>query len=103
MDVIKDCGSGLNDRRKGFIKLLHAVTSGNIDKVIIENKDRLTRFGFETLVYFFRSHNVEIEVAQNQSANDYDELSNDLMMLIASFSGKLYRKRALERLKNDRD
>lgn len=97
VEAIKDCGSGLNDTRKGFIKLLNIVTSGKVDKVIIENKDRLTRFGYETLVYLFRQYNVEIEVIQPQPKTQYDELAQDLMMLIASFSGKLYRKRTLER------
>ena len=100
VDAIKDCGSGLNDTRKGFIKLLEIVTSGKVDKVIVENKDRLTRFGYETLVYLFRQHGVEIEITQTQPKTEYDELAQDLMMLIASFSGKLYRKRALERKNN---
>lgn len=93
----------MNDTRRGFIKLLNTVVSGKVDKVIIENKDRLTRFGFETLVFMFRQHNVEIEMTQVQPKTEYDELASDLMMLIASFSGKLYRKRALEREKNNKE
>ena len=99
VDIIKDCGSGLNDKRKGFMKLLELVTSGKVDKVIIENKDRLTRFGFDMLTYMFRSYDVEIEIVQNRSDDEYQDLAQDIMMLIASFSGKLYRKRALERRK----
>jgi predicted site-specific integrase-resolvase len=48
-DIIKDCGSGLNDRRRGFVKLCDAVPTGNIDVVVVENKDRLSRFGFNML------------------------------------------------------
>ncbi len=48
-EIIKDCGSGLNDRRRGFIKLCDMVTSGNIDVVVVEHKDRLSRFGFNML------------------------------------------------------
>lgn len=89
----------MNDKRKGFMKLLELVTSGKVDKVIIENKDRLTRFGFDMLTYMFRSYDVEIEIVQNRSDDEYQDLAQDIMMLIASFSGKLYRKRALERRK----
>ena len=89
----------MNDKRKGFMKLLELVTSGKVDKVIIENKDRLTRFGFDMLTYMFRSYDVEIEIVQNRSDDEYQDLAHDIMMLIASFSGKLYRKRALERRK----
>ena len=99
VDIIKDCGSGLNDKRKVFMKLLELVTSRKVDKVIIENKDRLTRFGFDMLTYMFRSYDVEIEIVQNRSDDEYQDLAQDIMMLIASFSGKLYRKRALERRK----
>jgi putative resolvase len=99
VEAIKDCGSGLNDTRKGFLKLLEVVTSGRVQRVIVENKDRLTRFGYETLVYLFRQNGVEIEVTQAQPKTEYDELAQDLMMLIASFSGKLYRRRALARKK----
>ena len=47
----------------------------------------------------FRSYDVEIEIVQNRSDDEYQDLAQDIMMLIASFSGKLYRKRALERRK----
>ena len=103
VDAIKDCGSGLNDMRKGFRKLLSLVVSGKVDRVVIENKDRLTRFGYETLVFMFHHHHVDIELVQIQPKTEYDELTADLMMLIASFSGKLYRKRQLEREKQTKD
>lgn len=89
--------------RKGFRKLLSLVVSGKVDRVVIENKDRLTRFGYETLVFMFHHHNVDIELVQIQPKTEYDELTADLMMLIASFSGKLYRKRQLEREKQTKD
>ena len=42
--IIKDCGSGLNDKRNGFVKLTDLIIKGKINKVIIEHRDRLTRF-----------------------------------------------------------
>jgi predicted site-specific integrase-resolvase len=47
----------------------------------------------------FRSYDVEIEIVQTHSDDEYQDLTQDIMMLIASFSGKLYRKRVLERRK----
>jgi len=71
--------------------------------VIVENKDRLTRFGYDTLAFLFRQHNVEIELTSALPKTEYDELANDLMMLIASFSGKLYRRRAIQRKKEEKE
>ena len=96
VDIIKECGSGLNEKRKGFLKILKLVSDRKIDKVVIEHKDRLTRFGFEILTYFFDTYGVEIEVVDKKDYTFEEELTNDMMMLIASFSGKLYSKRAKE-------
>ncbi|MCI7224812.1 MAG: recombinase family protein [Mollicutes bacterium] len=41
--IVKEYGSGLNDERKLLSKILK---DDNYDKIIVENKDRLTRFGF---------------------------------------------------------
>src|SRR5579875_29084 len=49
--VVKEVGSGVNDRRK---KLLAILADPTITIIVVEHKDRLTRFGFkyiETLLY----------------------------------------------------
>lgn len=94
VDVIKDCGSGINDKRKGFIKLCNLVVNDKVDVVIIEHKDRLTRFQYNLIEFFFSRFNVRIEVTKNKQTTETEELVNDLMMLMTSFSGKLYSNRA---------
>lgn len=104
--IIKDMGSGLNDKRKGFTKLCNLVVNKKIDKVIIEHKDRLTRFQYNLIEFFFNSYGVEIELLDKKEYTEQEELVNDMMMLIASFSGRLYSARAKEnkkKLKNDKD
>ena len=98
--IIKDVGSGLNDRRKGFVQLCNLVVSGKINRVVIEHKDRLTRFQFNLIEFFFRSYRVEIEVTDTKEYTEQEEFVNDMMMLIASFSGRLYSMRAKENKKN---
>lgn len=98
--IIKDMGSGLNDKRKGFVKLCKLVIDKEIDKVIIEHKDRLTRFQYNLIEMFFNSYNVEIELLDKTEYTEQEELVNDMMMLIASFSGRLYSARAKENKKN---
>lgn len=97
--IIKDVGSGLSDTRSGFNKLFDLVIGKKISKVIVEHKDRLTRFQFNVLVKFFDSYGVDIEKVENSAANDEEELVQDIMMLMAVFSGKLYGKRSAKRRK----
>jgi len=97
-EVITDIGSGLNEKRKGFLKLL--------DKVVIMYEDRLTRFGFDTLKRVFEEHGTNIEVLNQTDAKPQQELVEDLITIISHFSGKLYgmrshkQKEVLERAKN---
>ncbi len=97
--IIKDVGSGLSDTRVGLNRLFDLVIEKKISKVIIENKDRLTRFQFNVLVKFFESYNIVIECVEAEKATDEQDLVNDIMMLMASFSGKLYGKRSAKRRK----
>jgi len=97
--IIKDVGSGLSDTRSGFVKMVDLVIKRKINKVIIENKDRLTRFQFNLIKVFFNSYDVEIECIENTNISNEEEFVNDIMMLMASFSGKLYGKRSVKRKK----
>ena len=85
-----------------FVKLCKLVISQQIDKVIIEHKDRLTRFQYNLIEMFFNSYNVEIELTDKKEYNEQEELVNDMMMLIASFSGRLYSARAKENKKKQK-
>ena len=51
--------------RTGFVKMVDLVIKKKINKVIIENKDRLTRFQFNLIKTFFESYDVEIEYEKN--------------------------------------
>lgn len=99
--IIKDCGSGLNDKRSGFIKLTDLVINGKINKVIIEHRDRLTRFQYYFIERIYKVFGCEIiAVDDKEDVSDAEELTRDLMALLASFSGKYYGKRSLDRRKN---
>jgi len=89
-------GSGLNGKRKGFIKLCNLVVNGKINKVVIEHKDRLTRFQYNLIKFFFNRYGVEIELLDKKEYTEQKELVNDMMMLIASLSGRLYSARVKE-------
>lgn len=91
--IIKDVGSGLNDNRNGFIKLTDLVIAGKINKLVIEHKDRLTRFQFKFIKKIFESYGCEVIVVNEIDVSDNEELTTDMISLLASFSGKFYGKR----------
>lgn len=101
--IIKDMGSGINDKRKGFVKLCGLVTEKKINKVVIEHKDRLTRFQYNLIEFFFNSYGVDIELTDKKEYTEQEELVNDMMMLVASFSGRLYSARAKENSKKRKE
>ena len=94
--VLKEVGSGLNDKRKKLIELINLVCNDQVKNVYVTYKDRLTRFGFNYLSEMFKAHNVEIIVVKdiNEENDVKEELVEDMMSLIASFSGKLYGMRS---------
>lgn len=100
-DIIKDVGSGLNDNRKGFNKLTDLVINKKITKIIIEHKDRLTRFQFNFIEKMLNSYGCEIIVMNNKEVSSDEELASDMMSLLASFSGKFYGRRSAERRKKN--
>ncbi|KUH31602.1 hypothetical protein APY94_12185 [Thermococcus celericrescens] len=105
--IITDISSGLNENRKGLKQLFKLVESGEVTKVVITHKDRLTRFGFGYLEQYFNSHGVEIEVIfDDEEKTPEKELVEDLLAIVTSFAGKLYgmrshkKKRLVEAVKN---
>lgn len=97
--IIKDVGSGLSDTRSGFLKLTNLVINKKITRLVIEHKDRLTRFQFNFIKLMYESYGVEVMCVEKNDISEEEELVNDLMMLMASFSGKLYGKRSAKRRK----
>jgi len=71
--IIKDVGSGLSDSRSGFLKLVDLVVKRKINKVVIEHKDRLTRFQFNFIVLMFKSYGVEVECVENKNISSEEE------------------------------
>ena len=95
--IVTDVGSGLNEKRKNYQRLFKMVIDRKITRIIVACPDRLTRFGFSTLESFCNSFGVVIEVMNdNQYTTPQEELVQDLIMIIAHFSGKLHGLRSHE-------
>ena len=84
--TFSDVGSGLNDKRKGLLKLMD-LAKKEITDVAIRYRDRLTRFGYGYLEEYFKSHNVTIHVLDEKenTKSIQEELADDLIGIITSF------------------
>jgi len=87
--VITDVGSGLNMKRKGFIKLLRMILNNGVSKVIIAYPDRLVRFGFEIIEEVCKAHNCELAALNREGETPEREMIEDLISILVSFSEKL--------------
>ena len=90
--VVKEVGSSLDDDRTQLTDLLRSDVK--IDRIVVEHKDRLSRFGFNYLQILADKSGFEIVVV-NPTTMDRDDLMQDFATIIASFCSRLYsRKRA---------
>jgi len=87
--VITDVGSGLNMKRKGFLKLLRMILNNEVSKVVIAYPDRLVRFGFEIVEEVCKAHDCELAVLNREDETPEQELIEDLISILVSFSEKL--------------
>ncbi len=92
LKVFSEVGSGLNDNRKELKKLLDMVMNDEIDRIFILYKDRLTRFGFNYLEQICNKFGTKIIVISEeiQEKSIQEELAEDIISIIHSFSDKLY-------------
>ena len=88
--IVKEFGSGLNDKRP---KLTEILKSNNFDRIIVEHKDRLTRFGFE---WFQVMTGGRIEVVNEAKTADED-ITSDLISIVHCFAAKIYSLRRKKR------
>lgn len=93
--VISDLGSGLNYNKKGLKELIELICSSSIDRIVINYKDRLIRFGFEMIEQLCSIYNVKIEIINMTNDKTYEEeLVEDVLSVITVFSARLYGSRS---------
>jgi len=89
-EIVKECASGLNDKRPKLQKILKENKS---TRIIVEHKDRLTRFGFEYIKTLYDGELVII----NEITESQNDLMQDFVSLVTSFCARLYGQRRNKR------
>ena len=104
--IIKEIGSGLNDKRPKLLKILNDI---EITHIVVEHKDRLTRFGFNFLKDWMASRQCQI-IVMNNVKTDKEDLMQDFISLVTSMVVRLYglrrskrkTKQLIKELQNDK-
>jgi putative resolvase len=91
--VVKEVGSGVNDQRPKFQALLG---DKEVSLIVVEHRDRATRFGFHYLRTLLENEGRRIEVI-NEEDGDKEELMQDLIAIITSFVARYYGQRRAKR------
>ena len=91
--AVTEVGSGINDTRKQWLSLLQDRT---VRIIVVEHKDRFTRFGFTGYKTLLNSDGRDIEVV-NEADNGKEDLLQDLVSIITSFCARLYGQRRCKR------
>jgi predicted site-specific integrase-resolvase len=95
---VKEIGSGLNDKRPQLEKIL---ASDDWNILLAEHKDRVARFGLNYLNVLLKKQGKQIEIINNV-LEDKEDLMQDFISIITSFTARLYglrrNKRRTEKL-----
>lgn len=96
--------SGMSCDRREFQAIIQMIIENKIELLIIENKDRLVRFGYETLEQIFKYFGTKILVLNDVLENKtYEqELTDDLISIIHYFTMKSYsHRRKLNKIRKE--
>ena len=94
---MQDIGSGLNYKRKQFIRLFELVEQGRVKTLVIAHRDRLVRFGFEWFEAFCERHGTKIIVMNNEKLSPEKEMVEDLIAIVTIFSARFHGLRSYKR------
>jgi predicted site-specific integrase-resolvase len=87
-----EIASGLNDQRPKLMKLLMDASIGTI---VVEHKDRLTRFGFNYIEQFMHMQGRKLKVVFPSDTDN--ELVDDFVAVITSMCSRIYGRRNSKR------
>lgn len=91
--VVKEIASGANDSRPKFLALLRDTS---ITHIVVEHKDRMTRFGANYILTLLETQGRHVEMV-NLADDDKEDLIQDLSSIFYSFCARMYGQRRAKR------
>ena len=103
---VKEVGSGLNDKRIQLEKLL---SKRDYDIILVEHKDRFSRFGVNYIENLLNQTNRKLYIINDRQDNTPEDLMQDFVSIVTSFTARLYglrrskrkTEKLIEELKNE--
>jgi len=87
---VQEIGGGMNFKRKHFLSILDRMQRGEIEKLLVAHKDRLVRFGYDLIAHIAAENGCEIVVVNQNSLSPQQEMVEDLLSIVHTFSCRLY-------------
>jgi putative resolvase len=90
--AVSELASGLNDSRPKFLKLL---TYASIGTIVVEHRDRTTRFGLTYIEQLMQMQGRRLEVIFPSDTDN--DLVDDFIAVITSMASRIYGRRTSKR------
>jgi putative resolvase len=101
-ELVREIGGGMNLTRPKLLTVMADIKVGRTSTLVVAHKDRLARFGFDYLAHEATVAGCEILVANQESLSPQQEMVQDLLAIVHTFSCRLYGLRRYEKsLKSD--
>ena len=93
-NIYTDIGSGLNYKRKNWMRLIDDCFQGKIKNIYVSYSDRFVRFGFDWITNILKVYtNTNVIVIENKLLTPEEEVVRDLITIIHVFSSRVYELR----------
>jgi putative resolvase len=83
---ISEMGGGMNLRQKKFLAVMDTIERGEVGTVVITRKGWLARFGFDCLERVASRNSCPILVANQELLFAQEEVAEDLLAIVCTFS-----------------
>lgn len=106
-EQIFDIGSGLNNKRKGYLKILDMAIKGELNELVITYKDRLSRFGYDQIEYIIKKYSKGKIIVLNEDIEKTptEEITEDIVAIMNIYVAKVnglrkHKNKLIKDLKN---
>ena len=89
-EVVTDIAGGLNWQRKGLLSILERLHRGDKLDVVVAQRDRLARFGFELIEWLVQQNGGAVLILNQSDASPESELTEDLLAILHTFSCQMH-------------
>lgn len=89
-ELISEVGSGLNFKRRQFLKILERICAHDISTLVVAHADRAVRFGFPLIEWLCQQNGVKLVVLNQRDLSPEAELVEDILSILHCFSARLY-------------